>query len=490
MPSSKVLGLCAAALASFVAIGCSGEPEGPGPLENPADPAGLTAEERAELAALDVEADEAVVDEGDLAAIDEGRAEPDDALPPEADEEPADEVDTSDLATLGLSRIPLAGESQGRVRTCVKSDPAATPRCLCAGSMLNCRVPSAQIGKNRWLPPTWDSYLKAHPAIDRSNVVIGVGRWEVKPRTVMVDGLGGVRGTFTSPCQRLTTTVVNGTTTYGAEPDPAMAGKTCVKINYGQIKAIPRGSNNRYVYAFNVQLTNGFDAAGWIKLDDVVRKSELVKMGTHSPPHVTKLVATSYVVRSAKDYGLDPATFRQDQLSGAATWSFLKNKAPQDGSREANDYLLNNGNIVNLAYATPGVGGPATDTLPVGDHTLGFERARSTKSRPAIVWVPVYDTAQKAHKMFFVYGRIDDRYGWMAAAAIMKGKVKPGATGPSTGDPCEGKSDGAYCTEILKSTGYACQGGKTVAQPPAPCPGDRPFCVGQGAVTSTLACDG
>jgi hypothetical protein len=204
------------------------------------------------------------------------------------------------------------------------------------------------------------------------------------------------------------------------------------------------------------------------------------KNSVTAPRAVRTFAETSYVVKSAKDFGLDPRTYTWTQLPSQA---FAAAKiSPGDGSKSVKDYLLRDGNVINLAYNTPRVGGVATDTLAVGDHTLGFHRVKSTKKRPALIYSPT-DLASRP-RIIFAYGELAGRFGWLALPAFMKGR----AVTPPSNDACDGRPDGGYCTTILGNSGFVCKGGKTVQT--ATCPADKPLCVGPGENGAPLRCDG
>ena len=88
---------------------------------------------------------------------------------------------------------------------------------------------------------------------------------------------------------------------------------------------------------------------------------------------------------------------------------------------QAGDYLLRNGNVINLIYSTPGVGGASTDTFLVEHEKLAFCRVTSTSSRPTLVRIPVDDAKKK--NMVFAFGSIAGRFGWIALDAIKSAAV-------------------------------------------------------------------
>lgn len=204
----------------------------------------------------------------------------------------------------------------------------------------------------------------ANRATDPKN---GTPSWPLRSGTLLRDGFGDVRGT-----------VADG----------------AVQINYGQRKRI---GNATYVYAFAVRLTNG-GASGWIDEKDVV-------------DDIARLMPTV----SGRDPGLgDYATAFTVTGGNLAAFGDLKVDPNYTGSHEAaTDYLVRDGNVFNLLYNLPGVGGVATDTLPIGAR---FHRSLGVKA----VEIPLYHPGGSVvvKHMEFVYGHVGSRYGWIAHAAL------------------------------------------------------------------------
>jgi hypothetical protein len=472
------------------AVGCSSsENGGAPPFETPSaeqgpgdrdDPAFSTPEERAELDELEIGQDEPIVDEGDLDGAEAGTVTLLDN-PVEDDEELVPDVDTSDVLPaahpFGLPGANVGPHPiTGSVFKCIDGKKNPVGRCVCGGSPLNCQLPNSQPGRNRYLPPDFVAELDRRvPAADRAGKIEG-GKWEVRPHTILFEGGGGARGSFTSPCVQWSP---DGAPAF-VPGDPA---KTCVKINFGQVKKMQADGDavaHSYVYAFNVFVNGTVDASGWIKLGDVTRATDLRAMGSTAPRRVRTFSPTHYVVKSAKDFGLDPRTYTWTQLPSHA---FAAAKiSPGDGSKQVKDYLLRDGNVINLAYNTPRVGGVSTDTLAVGDHTLEFHRVKSTKKRPALIHAPT-DLASRP-RIIFAYGELAGRFGWLALPAFMKGNAHT----PPSSDACDGRPDGGYCVVINGSSGFVCKGGKTVQA--VTCPAEKPLCAGPGEDGSSVKCDG
>lgn len=421
--------------------------------------------EEAELRALEIGDDEPIVDEGDP---DVGRLDPEEN--PLADDE--EDVPEVDVGTLGpqVTNRQIAG-SEKRVSVSGKTYHCrpAMRDCVCQGSPLNCEMPNTQPGRNRYLPPAFVAEMDRRTN-DREKV-LDAGRWEVKPGTVLYDGTGRQRGAFTSQCF-----------TWAAPTGDALAkvDGVCAKINFGQMKRMQGAGDaapRPYVYAFNVFIGGTLDSSGWIPLDDVVQKAELVKMGSHAPRRVRSFVSTKYVIKSARDWGQTPETFASDRLPA---WAQSK-VAPGPGSRKVRDYLLRDGNLINLAYGTPRVGGAATDTFYVADAALGFKRVRSTTRRPTLVRVPVDDRSRPT--LIFAYGSIEGRFGWVAIPAFRRGEVRANAAA-APADSCAGKADGVYCSAAATDAGYFCRGGVLTT---VKCQGGQ-RCVGGSPDGQVLQC--
>jgi hypothetical protein len=286
---------------------------------------------------------------------------------------------------------------------------------------------------------------------------------------VLYDGLGHQRGPLASKC--FTWDDATG-------PEIVEVPGTCVKINFGQMKSMKAdgdASARPYVYAFNVFINGVLDSSGWIPLANVVEKQALARMGSHAPRRVSGFVDTKYVIRSARDWGQSQATFASARLP---SWTLSK-VARGAGSKKVGDYVLRDGNLINLCYQTPGVGGAATDTFYVEDASLAFRRVKSTTRRPTLVRVPVADRNRPT--LIFAYGSIEGRFGWVALPAFRKGAVRSGS---NAGEPdptqlafCAGKPDGIVCDPAKADRGYLCRGGATTAV--ACQPGFR--CVGATA---------
>ncbi|MBX3203471.1 MAG: hypothetical protein KF764_00320 [Labilithrix sp.] len=438
------------------------------------------ADEEAELAALDIGVDEPVADEDDLSVPEDEAApldeygepildasgelaenpvadddEPDaDADDADADDADADDAD-ADLGALAL-RPAIAPDaipkSEARMSIGAKTwrcRQKTKRSCVCKGSPLNCELPSEQPGRNRFIPPAEVAQIDRRGG-DKMASIEAIGRWEIANDTPIYDGTGHRRG------QPVRSACYAWAGSSGAKTKK-IDGKTCVKINFGQKKTMQvdgESTKRTYVYAFSVSIAGKLPASSWIPLSKVVRKNELAKMPTIKTAKRSNLSSASYVVKSARDWGQSQATFSADKLP---SWAQSKVAKGNDSSKRARDYLLRDGNVINLAFHTPRVGGAATDTLFVADDALAFKRARSTAEVPTLVRVRLFDPKKKS--MIFAYGSIGGRFGWLPLAAFKKGTVKSSVRSK---DSCLGKPDGLHCSELAPWSGYFCEGG-TVA---------------------------
>src|SRR5262249_60172199 len=104
----------------------------------------------------------------------------------------------------------------------------------------------------------------------------------------------------------------------------------------------------------------------------------------------------------------------------------------------ARDYMLREGNVQNLAYQTPLVGGAATDTFIVQKNAIGFRRAKSIDSKHrTILRIALYHTngTKRVGKMYFVFGDMAGRSGWIPTTALKQGAVAPAASVGGPNDP-------------------------------------------------------
>lgn len=207
-----------------------------------------------------------------------------------------------------------------------------------------------------------------------TNPADGSNEWPITPDTTLFDGIGGAHGIIKSPS---------------------------VRLNYGQRKVI---GGDAHVYAFAVEIESGAGASGWIVQSAVEGDVESMPTVSAEDPGKGDYEAPFVVT------GGDPAAFGD-----------LKVDPDFDGSHEAaSDYLRRDDDVVNLLYNLPGVGGVATDTLPLG---VRFHRSRGVAS----VERPLYHPGSReiVRTMRFVYGHIGTRWGWIAYDALTE---EPAAT--------------------------------------------------------------
>lgn len=140
--------------------------------------------------------------------------------------------------------------------------------------------------------------------------------------------------------------------------------------------------------------------------------------------------------------------------------------------------LLRNGNVINLIYSTPGVGGASTDTFLVEHERLAFRRVTSTAARPTLVRIAVDDAKEKS--MVFAYGSIAGRFGWIALDAIKSAAVVAAAPAPvpvPASSACDGKGDTTFCSDTFKMYAFTCKGGQLETDKTQQCPFPKATCI-------------
>ncbi len=453
--------LAVALLASATA--CGGSTEQPTPFQ----PAGALDPELAALG-LDIGADELVGDEAASEAEHDALAWPEGSEPQEEGSSPDDLLDTAPLdpnipdelpapppdlgqesgpgfQSLGLLDAPIgAGRTWwSRAYSCARNPLRAA--CVCRGSLYNCQFPNNQPGRNRYLPPAAIRALRAVTGPKaRVEIIEKVGKWGVETDTPIYDGAGHARGRVFGACYSFA----------GGEVRKDERGHPCVKVNFGQLKVMQvDGSSERrqYVYAFDVTISpsprpGNAGGSSWIPAASI-RESAFQRYDT--PPRGSPSFATTeYVVKSASDYGCTQDGY--DSTRCLPPWAQLKIR-PRSGplvSEKARDYMLRDGNTLNLAYQTPLLGGAATDTFLVAPSSLAFQRVRSIDpDRRTLLRISLFELngVRPVRTMIFVFGRVEGRYGWVAAEALKRGRVAASAL-------CAGRSNGAACD--LAGTGW------------------------------------
>lgn len=421
-----------------------------------------------------------------------------------------DEEEEADITTLSVSPLITPGQlPDSEKASAIKRGPwkcvlqgKTVPGCVCKGSPLNCQVPNEQAGRNRYLPPAFAAEMKKRvdavkAAGGEAHSPVDGGKWHVNEDAIVYDGAGKLRGRMARPGELPEDPTKPKNVCIGWADGTSLALATapgeCAKINFGGKKRItPEGGTpGTYVYAFNVLLAlssapTGLDASGWIPLASVpaADQAALLEMPTVAGRRVTRSAsfsATDYVVKSAKDWGQEPAKFAAAKLP---TYAESKVAPGRAANKKVGDYLLKDGNVWNLAYNTPGIGGIGTDTFVVAHQSLGFRRVKSTAARPTLVRVHVYDNTAKP-SILFAYGSVGSRFGWVALDAIKTGKV---STSPTAGldGYCTGKPDGTYCNENASILGYVCRGGQV--DHALRCAPPNTVCTGPSADGAELVC--
>jgi hypothetical protein len=441
-----------------------------------------------------------------------------------------DEEEEADIATLSVNPLVTPGQLPGSDQAsalvhgpwkCVLAG-SVVPNCSCKGSPRNCYVPNTQPGRNRYLPPAFAAEIPARlaatkAAVDAANAAAAAatppgakqdapkapvdgGKFHITPGTVVYDGKGIARGALSPPglLPRGPNKPINVCITWADATTTALATADgeCVKINFGAKKQMqPAGQPKAtYVYAFNVLLPaqtppdpTGLDASGWVALSAIQAPDQdtLLHMHTASNRRVTaasSFATTSFVVKSAQDWGSDTAHFTEAALPGYAQ---AKVSPGQAANRKVGDYLLKNGNVWNLAYNTPGVGGVGTDTFIVAHNAVAFRRVKSTAARPTLLRVKVYDNALRKSEVF-AYGEVAGRFGWAALDAIKIAAVDPNAPTTVFADKCAQKPDGTYCDEAAPSLGHVCRSHQIAGA--LQCPAPYTICSGSSPDGTSLVC--
>lgn len=197
----------------------------------------------------------------------------------------------------------------------------------------------------------------------------------IASNTVLYDGFGNTRGTVTD---------------------------AQIRINYGQRKKLPNGTV--VVYAFAVKTENGY-ASGWVRESDVTES--LSHMGTVNAQNPGN---GDYVALWRLTGGPTPVNaFYSDMV--------LHN-THRPCTHLPEHYLLRRGNVVNLLYNLPGMGGVADDTYLVETGNV-FRRSKDVALREIAFYHK--DSALNSAPfgyMQFQYGHVNGRYGWIAREAV------------------------------------------------------------------------
>lgn len=350
----------------------------------------------------------------------------------------------------------------------VKNDPRNTrgPR-NCRGSPYNCFAPNPHADGNRFHPTAAvEQFYAAKKAAEslkndkkrsaaKKKALAELERtgWPLKPDARMYDGLGTILLT-------------------GLKTDSA-------KVNFGMRREIViDGKPEVCIYVWKHTDTKSNSASGWVKRSDFVfspgddfdrgtqngylpRKPDKKDLGGRDVREVEVGIRTAEELgdcASGLSFDATPRCYskinaEQKQRHGIEQFSELKTVPPKGAGSECaknckvGDYLVRKNGVLNLAYATPLVGGLASDTRVVRNGDVFTRIVSDHKKWRFLLRVPLYkpDTSknERAGSIFFAYGHWGDRYGWMALDALRDPQAKK-ASLPGSFD-CQGKADGFYC---------------------------------------------
>jgi hypothetical protein len=200
----------------------------------------------------------------------------------------------------------------------------------------------------------------------------------VRPGATLVDGLGQLRG--------------------------QVIGKA-VHVNYGQRKTIS-GEPHVYTIATRIREISGkeYSLSGWVP-EKALRDGPIRYMPTIAPPVPPRGDGESFRIRAdLPDFGNRK----------------VRPNVPRQLRMAADDYLRRPGRkdvapLVNFLFNLPGKGGVAADCFPPGTT---FVRSRGVPARAVPLYKP--ESSSRSGSMTFVYGRVGDRFGWIARAALTR----------------------------------------------------------------------
>lgn len=333
----------------------------------------------------------------------------------------------------------------------VKNDPRnrAGAR-ICRGSPYNCPAPNPHADANRLHPKSAiEEYYRTRDMekYERTG-------WKIQPDTRMYEGGG---------------TEVNVLKSDGAP----------LLVNFGIRRELMIGGKNEVVlYVWSAQGTKG-QTSGWVKKRDFVYQSgdefDRATQKDFSPrkPRDKDLVEETRFLRTAENLGpckgptfdarptsncFDSFNDAKKKKTGLDKFSELKVVPNETGTNgKVGDYLMRNKGVLNLASATPRLGGPSTETRVVKEGDVFRRLVSKDRNYRRLLAVPLFKAKSKVvvGKMLFAYGHWNGRYGWMALDALRVKSDKAGVAGPEA-PGCEGKADGLYC---LGASAYECTGG-------------------------------
>ncbi len=264
----------------------------------------------------------------------------------------------------------------------------------CDRSPYNCKLPDdpnfkqpdGDEDRNRIFNPATQSY-----------------QWPIAPGTPLLDGLANARGKVVG--------------TGGAGPS--------VKINYGMRRAF---GADPYVYSWSSPLDTGGSASGWVKEANLVG---------------------GVISRMPTLAGLNPGQGDLDTpwvITGgnlAAVEGLKVSKGWSGPARNATDYLVRSGVVVNLLYNLPLMGGVSLDSFPLGTP---FRQARGVAAIPIALYEPGSESESHKGPMLFIYGHVGERYGWIAKAALTDSSVVAPGSPPTSNGGGAGSSTGGGST--------------------------------------------
>lgn len=216
----------------------------------------------------------------------------------------------------------------------------------------------------------------AYDNVDRNRFFTQTGKikWSVAANTVAVDGRGEPLGRVISQ----------------------------IEINYGQRKKI-NGVN--HVYGFRMTLAGGVPASAFVPESAVTGDTARMPTVVHGNPG--RGDGAKYRIT-----GGNPNKYKDKQGRD------LKISKDGTGNLEANDYLVRPQGSVHMLYSVPGfqIGGLATDTIRA-DRNVEFVRTKNVGS----ISVPTFSVSgTPGPDMKFVYGRVGQRWGWIALDALAR----------------------------------------------------------------------
>lgn len=473
--------LSVAAVATIAAVGGCSEASTPDPF--PVDGPGNGPVYNAELEEYGIDPYEYVATEGDPDSVDgewphSSPLSPDELVyTDEGDPLAPDEPEFDEVAEDGTDVVPQAFDFSVSIKANtsptwwsktyplpykIKNDPRnIVGKRICRGSPFNCPVPNPHADANRIHPKAdRDAFYRSKRAEEDRKRFDSSG-WPTKPNTVIYEGGGRALGTI------------------------APSDAKNIKVNFGVLHEMNVGGGRaKFLYGWAIKTVASGTVSGWIRKSDfdVPAGSELdraTRVGT-PPRRPNGIPLEDWYVRPASSLGsCTTANFdanpdkpcldkfdkeRVAKSAGTGKYSELKVVPKEDGKNgKVGDYLLRSHSVLNLAYATPRLGGPSLDTRYIVPGVV-FHRVMSTNTnRRTLLSVPLFkrNSQTKASTMLFAFGRFEGSYGWIALDAIRKEPFAKEAD-----FDCTGKADGFHCVESPAIGAYRCAGGAFTGELP------------------------